>query len=66
MASASDLRRLALALPEEVAGVAGSHTGEWLRTVLPDWDAPSGAKRASHSGKTAVASVRTRKRAKAS
>ena len=23
--------------PEEIAAVEASHTGQWLRTVLPDW-----------------------------
>ena len=32
--------------PEEVARVAGSHTGHWLRTVLPAIGEPDGAKRA--------------------
>ncbi|MDB4887748.1 MAG: excinuclease subunit [Gemmatimonadetes bacterium] len=54
---------VAMGRPEEVAAVVGSHTGEWLRTVLPDWDKPSGAKRAAHAGvvKTAPAA---RKRAR--
>src|SRR5690349_22063685 len=34
---------VAMGRPEEVAAVESSHTGEWLRTVLPDWNAPSGA-----------------------
>jgi excinuclease ABC subunit A len=29
--------------PEEVAGAAGSHTGEWLRRVLPAWRDPTGS-----------------------
>ena len=49
--------------PEEVAGVTGSHTGEWLRTVLPDWNAPSGAKRAEHGGTPRIAPARKRARA---
>ncbi|MGE5733438.1 MAG: excinuclease ABC subunit UvrA [Gemmatimonas sp.] len=32
--------------PEEVARVAASHTGHWLRTVLPAIGEPDGAKRA--------------------
>ncbi|HET9010553.1 MAG TPA: hypothetical protein VFN38_02005, partial [Gemmatimonadaceae bacterium] len=52
--------------PEEVAAVAGSHTGEWLRTVLPDWDKPSGARRAAHTGKPSIATTSPRTRAKAS
>jgi excinuclease ABC subunit A len=52
--------------PEEVAGVAGSHTGEWLRTVLPDWNMPSGLRRASHTGKPAIATAAQRRRARAS
>jgi excinuclease ABC subunit A len=41
-------RIIAAGRPEEVAAVAGSHTGEWLRTVLPDWDQPAGIRRSSH------------------
>jgi len=52
--------------PEEVAAVDGSHTGHWLRGVLPDWDKPSGAKRASHGGKPSIAATASRRRAKAS
>ncbi|MDB4882309.1 MAG: excinuclease subunit [Gemmatimonadetes bacterium] len=52
--------------PEEVAAVAGSHTGEWLRTVLPDWNMPSGARRAAHTGKPAIATTAQRRRARAS
>jgi excinuclease ABC subunit A len=55
---------VAMGRPEEVAAVETSHTGQWLRTVLPDWDSPSGAQRAAHSGRAAIAS--TRKRARAS
>ena len=55
---------VAMGRPEEVAAVESSHTGQWLRTVLPDWDAPSGVQRAAHSGRAAVAP--TRKRARAS
>ena len=29
---------VAMGRPEEVAAVEASHTGRWLRTVLPDWD----------------------------
>ena len=54
---------VAMGRPEEVAAVPGSHTGQWLRTVLPDWDAPSGAQRAAHSGRPAVAPARKRARA---
>ncbi|MGH7634310.1 MAG: hypothetical protein ACRENC_11315, partial [Gemmatimonadaceae bacterium] len=57
---------IAVGRPEEVAAVSGSHTGEWLRTVLPDWDAPSGARRAEHGGKPGMATSRTRHRARAS
>ena len=56
---------VAMGRPEEVASVEGSHTGQWLRTVLPDWDAPSGAQRAAHGGRAATATP-TRKRARAS
>jgi excinuclease ABC subunit A len=28
---------VAMGTPEQVAGVEGSHTGQWLRTVLPEW-----------------------------
>jgi len=51
--------------PEEVAAYEGSHTGHWLRTVLPDWNAPEGARRAAHGGLDAVASA-ARRRARAS
>jgi excinuclease ABC subunit A len=54
---------VAMGRPEEVAAVTGSHTGQWLRTVLPDWDAPSGAQRAAHAGRPAVAPARKRARA---
>jgi excinuclease ABC subunit A len=52
--------------PEEVAAVAGSHTGEWLRTVLPDWNSASGLRRASHTGKPSIATAAQRRRARAS
>src|SRR3954467_13838335 len=48
---------VAMGRPEEVAAVEASHTGRWLRTVLPDWDKPSGAKRAAHTGKPVVATA---------
>jgi excinuclease ABC subunit A len=57
---------VAMGRPEEIAGVAGSHTGEWLRTVLPDWNKPTGVRRAEHAGKPSIATSRARKRAKAS
>jgi excinuclease ABC subunit A len=57
---------VAMGRPEEVAAVTGSHTGEWLRTVLPDWDQPSGAKRAAHAGAVKPVSTLARKRARAS
>ena len=57
---------VAMGRPEEVAAVNGSHTGAWLRTVLPDWDKPSGARRAAHVGKASVAATPSRTRAKAS
>ncbi|MEP6622005.1 MAG: excinuclease ABC subunit UvrA, partial [bacterium] len=38
---------VAMGRPEEIAGVKGSHTGEWLRTVLLDWNLPSGVRRAA-------------------
>jgi hypothetical protein len=34
--------------------------------VLPDWNAPSGARRAAHGGKPNIATAPARKRAKAS
>ena len=52
--------------PEEIAAIDGSHTGVWLRTVLPDWNAPSGAKRASHTGAAPLAATTKRSRARAS
>jgi excinuclease ABC subunit A len=57
---------VAVGRPEEVAAVAGSHTGEWLRTVLPDWNMASGLRRAAHTGKPAVATATQRRRARAS
>jgi len=54
---------VAMGRPEEVAAIEGSHTGRWLRTVLPDWDAPSGAQRAAHAGRTAAPAARKRARA---
>ena len=57
---------VAVGRPEEVAAVTGSHTGEWLRTVLPDWNMPSGARRAAHTGKPAIATTAQRRRARAS
>ncbi len=57
---------VAMGRPEEVAAVAASHTGKWLRTVLPDWDKPAGARRADHGGKPRVMAPPARKRAKAS
>jgi excinuclease ABC subunit A len=56
---------VAMGRPEEIAGVAGSYTGQWLRGVLPDWDQPSGARRAAHGGTPSIA-THARKRAKAS
>jgi excinuclease ABC subunit A len=52
--------------PEEVAAVAGSHTGHWLRTVLPDWNLPAGIRRAAHAGRGAAATAPQRRRARAS
>jgi excinuclease ABC subunit A len=52
--------------PEEVAAVDASHTGTWLRTVLPDWNQPSGRLRATHAGKARVPDLSSRRRAKAS
>jgi excinuclease ABC subunit A len=52
--------------PEEIAAIDRSHTGVWLRTVLPDWNAPSGAKRASHAGAAPLAAAPKRSRARAS
>jgi excinuclease ABC subunit A len=57
---------VAIGRPEEVAAVEESHTGMWLRTVLPDWNRPSGAKRASHGGATLIEPAASRRRAKAS
>jgi excinuclease ABC subunit A len=57
---------VAMGRPEEIAAVTGSHTGHWLRTVLPDWDQPSGAKRAAHGGAVRIAPASARKRARAS
>ena len=57
---------VAVGRPEEVAAVAASHTGVWLRTVLPDWNQPSGLQRAAHAGKARVTALPSRRRAKAS
>ena len=57
---------VAVGRPEEVAAVDASHTGVWLRTVLPDWNAASGVKRARHGGTPHVTSSPARKRARAS
>ncbi|MEO7456851.1 MAG: excinuclease ABC subunit UvrA [Gemmatimonadaceae bacterium] len=57
---------VAMGRPEEVAAVEASHTGRWLRTVLPDWDKPSGSRRAAHGGTPSAATGSTRKRARAS
>ncbi|MEO6526185.1 MAG: excinuclease ABC subunit UvrA [Gemmatimonadaceae bacterium] len=57
---------IAAGRPEEVAAVSGSHTGLWLRTVLPDWNLPSGARRAAHAGKPAIKPAVQRRRARAS
>ncbi|MFL5617066.1 MAG: excinuclease ABC subunit UvrA [Gemmatimonadaceae bacterium] len=57
---------VAVGRPEEVAAIAGSHTGEWLRTVLPDWNKASGLRRAAHTGKPAIATAAQRRRARAS
>jgi excinuclease ABC subunit A len=57
---------IAVGRPEEVAAVAGSHTGQWLRTVLPDWNLASGLRRAAHTGKPAIATTAQRRRARAS
>ncbi|MEO8624445.1 MAG: excinuclease ABC subunit UvrA, partial [bacterium] len=55
---------VAVGRPEDVAAVDESHTGVWLRTVLPDWNQPSGLRRASHLGKPSIATPpRTRARA---
>ncbi|MEO7856769.1 MAG: excinuclease ABC subunit A, partial [Gemmatimonadaceae bacterium] len=57
---------IAMGSPEDVAGVSGSHTGEWLRTVLPDWDTPAGIRRARNAASPGAAKLTGRKRAKAS
>jgi excinuclease ABC subunit A len=57
---------VAIGRPEEVAAASGSYTGEWLRTVLPDWDKPSGLKRAAHGGKPTLTTAPARRRARAS
>jgi excinuclease ABC subunit A len=56
---------VAVGRPEDVAAVNESHTGVWLRTVLPDWDQPSGVRRASYAGKPRIVTP-PRKRARAS
>ncbi len=57
---------VAMGRPEEVAAVEVSHTGRWLRTVLPDWDKPSGTRRAAHGGASVLQPAPARKRARAS
>ncbi|MES2180123.1 MAG: excinuclease ABC subunit UvrA [Gemmatimonadota bacterium] len=58
---------VAFGRPEEVAGVSASHTGLWLRTVLPDWDQPSGRKRAQHGATPKIVSaIAPNRRARAS
>jgi len=41
---------VAMGRPEEVAGVEGSHTGQWLRTVLPTWDGQRPSEAPPHRG----------------
>ncbi len=57
---------VAMGRPEDVAAVTGSHTGQWLRSVLPDWDTPAGRTRAAHTGPPRVAGSSVRKRARVS
>ena len=57
---------VAMGRPEDVAAVERSHTGRWLRTVLTDWDKPSGVRRAAHGGTAGIATKPARKRARAS
>src|SRR5436190_9022522 len=57
---------VAVGRPEEVAAVTGSHTGAWLRTVLPHWNMASVLRRAAHTGKPAIATAGQRRRARAS
>ncbi len=57
---------VAVGRPEDVAAVEASHTGMWLRTVLPDWNQPSGTRRSSLGGKPIIAPAPARKRARAS
>ena len=57
---------VAMGRPEEVAAVDRSHTGVWLRTVLPDWNAPSGAKRSAHRAATTIATPAGRRHSRAS
>jgi hypothetical protein len=57
---------VAMGRPEEIAAVEASHTGRWLRTVLPDWNKPSGVRRAEHGGKPRIATALQGKRARAS
>jgi hypothetical protein len=46
---------VAIGRPEEVAGVEGSHTGQWLRTVLPTWDGQRPSEAPPHRGIRVVA-----------
>ena len=41
---------VAVGRPEEVARVAASHTGQWLRTVLPAFDEPARGRPAARAG----------------
>jgi excinuclease ABC subunit A len=43
---------VAMGRPEDIADVDASHTGRWLRTVLPAWRATSAASRVRRSAGT--------------
>ena len=48
-------RLVGMGRPEDLAGIEGSHTGEWLRTVLPDPRPASAPKRRMHMGPATAA-----------
>ena len=57
---------VAVGRPEAVAAVEASHTGRWLRTVLPDWNKPSGVRRGEEGAKPGITTAPQRRRARAS
>ena len=51
-------RLVGMGRPEDLAEIAGSHTGEWLRTVLPDRAPASEPRRRAHASAASVAHAR--------